>query len=271
MAGLWHAMMQPHVALSVGTAFVHFVQFCVSLGLIPQCEKSVKKVFRTAYTYVSRDNITPQREVVGELNPAAMVCAFWFLSAAFQAGQVWMLLRKNYMKAKLDELNAQEPDPETFENMVSLRYVEYSVSASVMFMAMGILIGLDDLSTVCLLFVSMFATNVLGLASHQALHASGRPMAWILHLCGWVTFGVPFALMCESIDRTNRLSKLDVRMILSIVLVGACMAVFGFLQLAQLLWRWTNRTVGMLYDVLSLVAKTVLGWLLLTLMTDGVI
>jgi hypothetical protein len=270
---LWQRLRSDwHAQLSAVTAVAHLGQAVAAAALIPQCSGSVQHLYRTSYIFITRTNFTSVREDMGEVNPAGMVCAFWTLSFMFQVLQLWQLLK------------SADNEKEKYENMVTWRYVEYAFSASVMFSAMGLLIGFHDLATFCMFYICMFATNVLGLAAHQGLRSGANMFAWAMHLSGWVTFGVPFALMCECMNRTNELSGLDVRIILSIVLVGACMGVFGFVQLAQLVgtvtedrsnWivayckKMDDKTAGVWYDALSLVAKSLLGWFLMAMMLDG--
>lgn len=230
------------------TALLHFVQAMVVFSFsFPGSEKTV---YRTSYIYRARTDIVPVREPHGVLAPDLIVACFFLLSSGFQLIQCFIFLSKN------------------FEDSVLWRYIEYSVSASLMFLLMGLLIGIDELIALVLLFTIMFATNMLGLAAQAA---ATEELRWLLHVAAWITYALPFALMCSYIARTDELSGLSVRILLSVYFVGALFSLFGVVQLLHFALGLSERTVATCYDILSLLAKSTLGWIVVSLMTDHVI
>lgn len=222
------------------------------------------KIYKTIYHWENRTNMTKELHETGSYNPFVTICVFFALSFIFQA------IEYSYYKKKY------------YDEVLSIRYIEYAISASVMFATMGVLIGVNDLISVCLLFMSMFATNVLGLAVHFLMteDCPGFSRYYIpLHICSWTTFAVPFVLLCLQILETSNVSpNIDTRMQMIIWATGGLMFCFGLVQIYDIMQRPDAArkhdrtihviTVGIMYDVFSIVAKTTLAWLILSLMIE---
>lgn len=259
--------------LAIITLVAHFAQSITVAVLNPTLVSGVN-ITRFAYVYRSRLDYDVKREIMFEYKPVNAIIIFFALSFIFQAIEMYYYWQRKY------------------EQTVEIRYVEYALSASVMFATMGAVSGMVELSTVMLLGATMFGTNILGLCAH-VLFDFNRWFGVFVHLSGWVTFGVPFGIMVEAIARTNSFLELDIRQIIAVYVVGAAMCVFGFVQVYDFVFRpkdsedaallpqkddnkSTGETfrsrhfywVGSFYDFLSLVAKTLLGWSILGLIID---
>lgn len=238
--------------VSVSTIILHVAGYCVFAWLHAFRPLDPITVELTAYNFTGvRETTAPVYKKAGDLDPTAVIMVFFLLSALFQAVGYGLSKERR------------------FDEAVELRYFEYSVSASLMFMLMGGIIGMVRLETMALLFVAMFATNMLGLAAHTA---ESKLTRWVFHLAGWVTFAVPFILMVHSLAETDAASaeKLDPKLWGVVAGAGGLMAAFGAVQVYDLAWRPDHKRdleahfarVGAAYDVLSFADKATLAGLI---------
>lgn len=217
---------------------------------------------------------------VGDVSPAGMITSFFFLSAAFQAPPV--VFYGWYRRCLLE---GRQP----------LRFLEYSVSSTMMVLTIALLVGVFDLWTFLLLAGANWSVMMFGLLQEQTvymlrslMHGGGsdafRPMSlragnWAAymapHLCGWVPFALEWAVLTGKFEWS--LASMDgvPAVVKAIPVVQlALFAVFGVNQYygaADALhdhsgdkegaWRWTYMHSEVAYTALSLVAKTLLGWM----------
>jgi hypothetical protein len=214
----------------------------------------------------------PHSFEVGFLDVRYVICAFFLLSFLFHMLQVAGASGR-------------------------LRFVEYSLSASLMILAMAVQVGLTEVYLLCCMFALIFATNVLGLmAEILQREAATTPWLWLLpHGLAWTTFLVAYAPLVDAYLSAMRCSDrrppgyAHVIVFLEFALFGC----FGGLQLYVLYRRTSHALSGpfedeedlfglkqrgsqgaaesegeadweaLAYIVLSFTAKTLLAWLVL--------
>jgi hypothetical protein len=215
----------------------------------------------------------PHSFEVGFIDVRYLICAFFFLSFLFQMLQV----------AGADG---------------RLRFVEYSLSASLMILAIAVQVGITDIYILCCMFALIFATNVLGLMA-ELLMALKTPWLWLLpHCLAWVTCLVAYAPLLDAYLSSMYCSDRSPPGYAHVIvfLQFALFSCFGCLQLyslynrtlaLQLDWYHNNPNIDetsfffletdgsdkgmdtsrdweeMAYTMLSFTAKTLLAWLVL--------
>lgn len=119
---------------------------------------------------------------VGYLDVRYLIFGFFLLSSSFQALEA---LAGDYSGPRL------------------LRFVEYSISSSVMILAIAIQVGLSDIYILIAIFTLMFTTNILGLIAELLCYLAesgvGSIYLWILpHSLGWVTCIIAYAPLLDA-------------------------------------------------------------------------
>ncbi len=88
-----------------------------------------------------------------------------------------------------------------------LRYVEYSLTASLMLMAIAVEAGIRDAYLIECMFVLMWVTQLAGIVAEVAPSPSA-PWLWVLpHLVGWVTFIAAYTPVIDSFLLCNAQSE----------------------------------------------------------------
>lgn len=143
------------------------------------------------------------------------------------------------------------------------RWVEYSLSASVMIVAIAMLVGVYDACSLIMLFTLTAVMNLLGLAMEVTNLGRQKPRwitFWIGSLAGivpWVV--IAFYIALSSIQGSSP-PAFVYWIFVSIFLFFNCFAVNMFLQYKKI-GPWKNYLYGeRAYIILSLVAKSLLAW-----------
>jgi len=197
----------------------------------------------------------------GTFDVSFAIIAFFTLSALFQgAASIWFDGR---------------PGP-------VFHYMEYSLSASTLVCVIAVEAGIRDAYTVEMQFVLMFATMVIGIAA-ELVQTPDQPFIPCipLHLAGWVTCLASYVPAMDMYIQSTRLSAMHPPDFVSaLIIVELLLFVsFGFVQTYMLvsrayLYMQRNRLhpelaniedhAELAFIVLSLSAKTVLCWIVLS-------
>ena len=191
----------PFIVLNIIAALAHLANFILAIAYANDDSKKRETVlqrFVTKWTkvedYCSGNCTDPYYAVSnGEddfivnpfatlesisLNLFALVCAFHLLSFVFQMG---VAVSPIYVQNVLEK------------GTNSWRFVEYSLSASIMLVCISIVSGILESNVLMCVAVLTFITQILGLISEQ-LFQDGienqkllRYFGWIAHFGGWVT------------------------------------------------------------------------------------
>ena len=210
---------------------LHATQAVVMLALTVWIDSSrpsnAFNIYKTVHIWHSAHDITTVVDNVGTFDGRWAIVAFFAMSAAFPAAI--MLL---------------DVDPR-------FRFAEYAFSASTMIMVIALQVGINDIYTLQAMFVLTFATMVFGILE-----------SWLAHVVGWITFLSAYSPILDAFALSTAQSPVSapdfvpVIVVLEFILFGC----FGCVQTYDL---WSNNAydVEPVYVILSLVAKTLLGWL----------
>ena len=225
---------------------------------------------------------------------AAIVILFFALSAAFQAAQ-------GAIKGKYHD--------RVVNNRVNLlRYVEYSLSASLMMVGIACTLMIYDFFTHVLIFTLTFLCMHIGLVADfirvlknsltkiseatdgvqmdVEIHPStcmkdlGK-LKWFTHWLGWIAIMVPYVAVFfvnylrTALRASDCMRDLPTGTIIPAVPIGvhgiiisrfSLFSIFGFVQYRQFSRKDSPEKIGLATEhsfiLLSLVAKSLLGWLL---------
>ena len=195
------------------------------------------------------------------INLDIMMMVFCLLSFLFQSVHYYLLAR--------------------FENLPRfMHYLEYAFSSPLMIMVMAVNVGILELFTVVSLAGLFCGMNVLGLCVEVMLHFSDQiklqrtiyfGLCILVHFFGWVLFFlaiVPIWLQFTHVVTCSEHHGTPDYAYAVIVLESFLFILFGLLQLVGLVERLNSSKSDLFrYDcvhaTLSLVAKTMLAWLLI--------
>lgn len=232
-------------------AWIHAIQGIVVLVL------SATRTFPVTTTYLSPNpllegkvSLVSATHHMFDINMAWLVAGFFFTSAIAH-GVIASVYRKRY-----------EADLETGINR--LRWIEYSVSASLMMVAIGLLSGVYDLSTLIMLFMFVCVMNLLGFAMEVYNQGKSQPN-WLVYGIGCVAGIVPWVVVTLYLIGANAFGSGNIPgfvywIYASIFICFSSFAVNMYLQYKKK-GKWADYLYGeRMYMILSLVAKTVLAW-----------
>lgn len=191
-----------------------------------------------------------------EFSIAWGVIVFFLLSGVFQSINI---CRKEYKDNKTNWL----------------RFIEYSISASIMLILIALVNGIFDQSIIALIAVSCAACQLCGLVAEQImdiqkyvkdkeLNERLDTVRWISHLIGWLLIITAYAIIFRYYDTSNRNSDGQAPDFVTAIVISIFIlfSSFGFVQLLQMTHTLDYDTAELVYVCLSLTAKTVLGWII---------
>lgn len=184
------------------------------------------------------------------INLAYLVAAFFFMSAIAH-GVIATIYRKRY------EANLQK-------GINKARWIEYGVSASTMMVAIALLSGVYDLSSLLMIFVLDFIMNMMGLGM-ELWNQNTKKTNWFSYIIGCVAGVVPWLVFALYVWGAAAFGGGQVPtfvywIYLSIFIFFNCFAVNMYLQYKKE-GKWADYLYGeRVYMILSLVAKTLLAW-----------
>lgn len=195
-------------------------------------------------------SLQPASKVVFNLPLAWLIVLFFALSAIFHT-IVSTLGRRRYEKDLKVGINR-------------FRWYEYSLSASTMIVAIGILSGIYDLGSLIALFALVMVMNLCGLVM-EVHNQTTKQTKWISYVVGciagivpWVVIGLYF--WAASAYGGGNIPTFVYWIYVSIFVFFNCFALNMFLQYKG--WGpWKNYLFGeRVYIWLSLIAKSILAW-----------
>ena len=191
-----------------------------------------------------------------EFSIAWGVIVFFLLSGVFQSINI---CRKEYKDNKTNWL----------------RFIEYSISASIMLILIALVNGIFDQSIIILIAVSCAACQLCGLVAEQImdiqkyvkdkeLNERLDTVRWISHLIGWLLIITAYATIFRYYDVSNRNSDGQAPEFVTVIVISifVLFSSFGVVQLLQMTDTLDYDTAELVYVCLSLTAKTVLGWII---------
>ncbi|MCU0667591.1 MAG: heliorhodopsin HeR [Patescibacteria group bacterium] len=196
------------------------------------------------------ESLEPATAVLFSINFAWLVASFMFMSAIAHLSIVtWY--RKKY-----------ESDLEKGINKA--RWIEYSISASTMMVAIALLSGMQDLASLVMIFALVAGMNLMGLVMEVVNQGKKKP-DWLSFVIGcflgivpWVAFGI-YVWAANSYS-LNGVPGFVYGIYASIFIFFNCFAINMYLQYKKI-GKWSDYLYGeRVYIILSLVAKSALAW-----------
>ena len=170
-----------------------------------------------------------------------------------------------------------------------MHYIEYSISSSLMIMVMAVNVGITELFAVTGMCAIFFGMNMLGASAEIMSHYAGfipqisrkrfTRMIWLFHFAGWILFFFAMIPILTQFFIAVHCSDggSPAYAIAAIVVESVCFVSFGVLQVMSLIQKLkyidtrgnAEPDAELLFGfdcvhaTLSLVAKTLLAWLLM--------
>lgn len=193
----------------------------------------------------------PVLETVGHLQLGPLVATFLILSGLFLLGSAFVW-RKKY-------------EEQITKGMNMFRWIEYSVTSSLMIVVIAMLCGVYDLSSLILLF-SLNACMILFGWVMELLNQYTQKTNWLPYIFGcfagivpWVVLGLYFFTAISS--NADAVPSFVYWIFWSLLVMFNIFAINMVLQYKKI-GKWQDYVYGeFAYITLSLVAKALLAWL----------
>lgn len=144
------------------------------------------------------------------------------------------------------------------------RWIEYSLSASTMMVAIALLVGIYDLSLLVGIFALVAVMNLMGLVM-EVHNQTTEKTKWLSFVVGCIAGIVPWIIVAISFWASNKFGSGNIPtfvywIYVSIFIFFNAFAVNMFLQYKKV-GKWKDYMYGeRAYIILSLVAKSALAW-----------
>ena len=235
---LWNAVM----------AVLHLLQ---ALAMVVIADSVLWPITRTRYGFnTETQSIFPETVSFVDANLPLLVAGFLLISAVAHA-LISTVLYDKYV-AYLDR------------GMNPYRWYEYSVSASLMIVVIGMLAGVWDLGTLAALFGLVAVMNLCGLLMEQRNESTGETdwtPFWVGVLAGivpWIVIAITF--IGSVVASGSDFPQFVIYIYISIFLFFNLFTLNMALQYQEVS-RWKDYLFGeRVYILLSLVAKSALAW-----------
>ena len=194
-------------------------------------------------------SLEPATAHLFDLSVPLLVALFFFLSAAAH-----LFIATFYNKKYTQDLA---------KGINKVRWIEYAISASVMMVAIALLVGVYDFTNLIMIFVLVAIMNLLGLVM-EIHNQTTKKTSWISYWLGclagivpWFVIGFYFWLSAE---QGSAPPTFVYWIFVSIFIFFSCFAVNMVLQYKKI-GPWKDYLYGeRAYIILSLVAKSLLAW-----------
>lgn len=194
-------------------------------------------------------SLEPATTTLFNLSLPALIAIFFFLSAAFHL-VIATVYNKRYVAGLKQGIN-------------KLRWVEYALSASVMMVAIGLLVGIYDLMSLVMIFTLTGVMNLMGLVMevhNQTTTKTNWLSYWIGCLAGVVPWLAVAAYMWIGAANGSAAPTFVYWIFVSIFIFFNLFAGNMVLQYKKV-GPWRDYLYGeRAYIILSLVAKSLLAW-----------
>lgn len=238
---------------NLALALLHFIQGVAVLILSRADSLPVTTSYLTLDTLASKAGspvlVAASRNLF-DINIAYLVAAFFFISAIAHL-VVATVYRPTYEKNLKEGIN-------------KARWVEYSFSASIMMIAIAMLSGVYDLSSLLMILALGFIMNMLGLAMEIYNHKA-KQTNWLAYGIGCVAGLAPWVVVAiYALGATayggGQIPSFVYWIYLSMFVLFSSFAANMYLQYRKV-GKWADYLYGeRVYMILSLVAKTLLAW-----------
>jgi len=229
---------------------LHFIQ-AVAVLLLSDPERGVVPVTLSFLKFDQTiSKLLPASEQLFTINLAWLVALFFFLSSIAHLF-IATVYREKYESDLMKGIN-------------KVRWFEYALSASVMMVAISLLSGIYDLSSLIMIFFLDAIMNLTGLA--MEVHNQGeKKIKWLDFVIGCIAGIIPWIVFGIYVYGARQFGGGDIPtfvywIYVSIFIFFNSFAINMFLQYKKI-GAWKNYLYGeRAYIILSLVAKTLLAW-----------
>ena len=168
-------------------------------------------------------------------------------------------------------------DEVNYDGTNMLRMIEYSISATLMQVAIALVLGIDSRLEIRAIAGLTVIVMLLGLIAEQLKNTTWFKTAWFSHLLGWFAMFMVWSIIFGKFNHSVTMSEADGGdgppdfVFIMILVIAILYMGFGLLQLAQLVWitlykktgSQFNRNIESGYNFMSLGSKTFLGTFLI--------
>jgi len=228
-------------------AFLHFSQGVAVLLLSKDFTLPISGSF-LAFNPASQ-SLEPTTKVLFDLSLPLLIVIFLFLSAGAHL-LIAIVFNKQYAAQLARGMNIA-------------RWIEYSLSASVMIVGIALLVGIYDLMSLIMLFGLVAIMNLLGLVMevhNQTTKKTNWLSYWVGCLAGIIPWVVVAFYLWLGADNGSSAPDFVYWIFVSIFIFFNCFAINMVLQYKKI-GPWRNYLYGeLVYIILSLVAKSLLAW-----------
>lgn len=197
----------------------------------------------------SSQSLEPATTTLFSVQLPLLIALFFFLSAFFHFYIATVYNKKYNTDLKIGINKA--------------RWVEYSISASVMMLAIAMLVGVYDFSSLLMIFSLTAIMNLMGLVM-EIHNQTTKKTNWLSYYIGCFAGIIPWIVialyMWLGADQGSPAPTFVYGIFVSIFVFFSCFAVNMILQYKKI-GPWKDYLYGeRMYIILSLVAKSLLAW-----------
>ncbi|MEI7689595.1 MAG: heliorhodopsin HeR [Candidatus Saccharibacteria bacterium] len=226
---------------------LHLVQGILVLILSKAYEIQISGAFLKFNEATFR--LEPQTKELFGLSLPMLIAVFFFLSATAH-----FIIATVYNKKYNSDLE---------KGINKARWIEYSISASIMMVSIALLVGVSDIMSLVMIFALTSVMNLMGLVM-EIHNQTTKKTSWISYIIGCLAGAVPWVVIAfyfwMSADNGKAAPTFVYWIFVSIFVFFNCFAFNMVLQYKKI-GNWKNYLYGELaYIVLSLVAKSLLAW-----------
>ena len=194
-------------------------------------------------------NLEPTTKALFDLSLPMLIAVFFFLSAGFHF-VIATIYNKDYNKDLSKGIN-------------KFRWVEYSISASIMMVAIALLVGVYDVMSLVMIFALTSVMNLMGLVM-EVHNQTTNKTNWLSYWIGCVAGAIPWLVIAFyfwlGADNGSSAPTFVYWIFVSIFIFFNAFAVNMVLQYKKV-GPWKDYLYGeRAYIILSLVAKSLLAW-----------
>ncbi len=238
--------------LNVFAAILHLVQGILMVTLVAVLGTDASYTINLNYLSFNEatQSLEPATTSLFNVNFAWLVASFLFMSAIAH-----FIILTVYKKQYLSDLK---------KGINKARWIEYSISASTMMVAIALLSGMTDLASLIMLFSLVAIMNLMGLVM-ELWSSQVKKANWLSFIIGcfagivpWIAFGL--YVWGANAYSVNGVPGFVYGIYISIFIFFNCFAVNMYLQYKKI-GPWKDYLFGeKVYIILSLVAKSALAW-----------
>jgi hypothetical protein len=232
--------------------FLHLAQGIAMITLVSALGTS--KSYDITLNYLTfneqQQALVPAQATIASINFAWLVASFLFMSALAHA-----IIVTVYKKKYVSDLE---------KGINKARWIEYSISASTMMVAIALLSGMNDLASLIMLFGLVAIMNLMGLVM-EVVNSGKKEVSWLSYIIGCIAGIIPWVAFGLYVWAANSYSLYGVPgfvygIYASIFIFFNCFAINMYLQYKKV-GKWKDYLYGeKVYIWLSLIAKSALAW-----------